>query len=58
MPGYLLMAGVEWFGKFLGVRKLPECDPEAEASLALVANAQSTVLGERWGPERLLIDGC
>ena len=36
----------EWFGKFLGVRKLPECDPQAEASLALVADAQSTVLGE------------
>ena len=29
-----------------GVRKLPRCDPHAEASLALVADAQSTVLGE------------
>ena len=38
--------GGEWFGKFLSVRKLPECDPQAEASLALVADAQSTVLGE------------
>ena len=36
----------EWFGKLLGVMKLPECDPHAEGSLALVADAQSTVLGE------------